>query len=368
MGLYIRKYVTVGHLRFNLSKSAVGLSSGLRGFRLGSGPRGNYVHMGRHGVYFRKSLKAKDPASTQTRSPIQPQQPESLGPSVGVEMQEIESGSTLEMVDASSRDILDEINHKAKLSQLFPFGLALGVIVVVVSLAMALPMWAIALTIIFALAVSIVAKSRDQLARTTVLLYDLEPDVADAYEALHNALTGIQDSSSVWHIAAQGDTRDRKYHAGASTLVERSPIRLRKGQLARIKTNVEIPLVPAGRQQLAFFPDRLLVLDLDRAGAVPYDELNIKIDETRFVESGSVPPDAEIVDHTWKYVNKKGGPDRRFKDNRQLPIALYEDIHLISRTGLNELFEVSRLGLGEPLKRAIAGMAALSQPKTQRQS
>ena len=28
--------------------------------------------------------------------------------------------------------------------------------------------------------------------------------------------------------------------------------------------------------------------------------------------------------YTWKYVNKKGDPDKRFKDNRKIPIVLYE--------------------------------------------
>lgn len=33
--------------RFNLSNSGIGVSAGIKGFRVGTGPRGNYVHMGR---------------------------------------------------------------------------------------------------------------------------------------------------------------------------------------------------------------------------------------------------------------------------------------------------------------------------------
>ena len=36
-----------GPFRFNLSKSGLGVSAGVPGFRVGTGPRGNYVHMGR---------------------------------------------------------------------------------------------------------------------------------------------------------------------------------------------------------------------------------------------------------------------------------------------------------------------------------
>lgn len=45
MGLYLRKSVRVGPLRFNLSKGGVGVSAGIKGLRVGTGPRGNYVHI-----------------------------------------------------------------------------------------------------------------------------------------------------------------------------------------------------------------------------------------------------------------------------------------------------------------------------------
>ncbi len=39
MGLYIRKSVRVGPFRFNLSKSGVGVSAGVKGFRVGVSPK-----------------------------------------------------------------------------------------------------------------------------------------------------------------------------------------------------------------------------------------------------------------------------------------------------------------------------------------
>ncbi len=45
MGFYLRKSLNVGPFRFSLNKSGIGLSTGIRGFRVGTGPRGDYVHM-----------------------------------------------------------------------------------------------------------------------------------------------------------------------------------------------------------------------------------------------------------------------------------------------------------------------------------
>ncbi len=71
------------------------------------------------------------------------------------------------------------------------------------------------------------------------------------------------------------------------------------------------------------------------------------------IETEGVPSDSKIVGRTWKYVNKKGGPDKRFKDNRELPIALYQAVHLNSQTGLNELLHVSSVGVVQGIRECV---------------
>ena len=56
MGWYLRKSLKIGPVRFNLSKSGIGTSIGVKGLRLGTGPKGPYVHGGRGGLYFREHL------------------------------------------------------------------------------------------------------------------------------------------------------------------------------------------------------------------------------------------------------------------------------------------------------------------------
>ena len=56
MGLYLKKSFSYGPFRFNLSKSGLGLSTGITGARIGVGPRGMMVHAGRGGLYYRKSV------------------------------------------------------------------------------------------------------------------------------------------------------------------------------------------------------------------------------------------------------------------------------------------------------------------------
>ena len=130
-------------------------------------------------------------------------------------------------------------------------------------------------------------------------------------------------------------------------------MRLRKELPGGVRTNVEVPTIPAGRQTLCLFPDRLLVFDKEGVGAVSYAALEVETAPTRFIESESVPSDATVVGQTWRYVNKSGGPDKRFKDNRQIPICAYEEVTLKSATGLNEAFQLSKQGSGPPLREAV---------------
>ncbi len=68
------------------------------------------------------------------------------------------------------------------------------------------------------------------------------------------------------------------------------------------------------------------------------------------------PADATVGGQAWKYVNKKGGPDRRFKDNRQLPICLFEEIGMVSDSGFKGLLQVSKHGISGTYGSAVSAL------------
>jgi len=79
---------------------------------------------------------------------------------------------------------------------------------------------------------------------------------------------------------------------------------------------------------------------------------------SRFVEGESVPSDSQQVDSTWRYVNKKGGPDRRFSNNRQLPIMQYGVLAFSSASGLSALFMCSRVDVTTAFRTSLTPVAA----------
>jgi hypothetical protein len=147
------------------------------------------------------------------------------------------------MVDASSAELLREMNEKRKKARLLPGAIVLSVIVLLLLLADGMPAWLVVLSGALAVGFCWLASMRDELRKTTVILYDLELDVETAYARLHDVFGVLRSCSRTWHIEARGEVRDRKYHAGAGGVVKRKQVTLTSGAQPFVKANIEVPLV-----------------------------------------------------------------------------------------------------------------------------
>jgi hypothetical protein len=280
-----------------------------------------------------------------------------------VTMVEIESGDVMEMRDENFSELLDEINAKAsqwRLSAIFGWIVALlGVFLLVKAspvgiwvLVAALPAWAIGSWI-------------DSYRRSTVLFYDIDGPVEQAYKDTIAAFDALNASAGKWHIEAGGAVNDLttwKRNAGASYIVKRTATKLAYALPKVIKSNITPPSIHVGKQVIYFLPDVALISHNSRFGAVSYSDLRVRWQESRFIEDGHVPRDAKVVDHTWQHPNKSGGPDRRFRNNRRLPVCLYDTLHLQSDSGVNEVLEFSQVG---KLSGFVEGCRALAKAKTE---
>lgn len=371
MGLYLRKSVRVGPLRFNLSKGGVGVSAGIKGIRVGTGPRGNYVHMGAGGIYYRATIPSGSPRPRPASSnvpgrPIRgnlpplpsPHQPPSISHTHGP-MVDIDSAEATTIVDSSSQALLDELNTKKQKWRIWPGIAALSAVIFLGAAANRAPGWALVALAVLGAAGIVAAYLKDQLRKTVVLMYELDEPMEKALEALHAGANGLASANATWHVSSHARVFDRKYHAGAGTVVERKLTRFLSTPPPFVQTNIQTIAVNVGTQTLHFFPDRVLIYDANGVGAVSYQGLQVLVSSTRFIEDGGVPRDATVVDRTWRYVNRKGGPDRRFKDNRELPVCQYEEVALRSDTGLNELIQVSRLGSASGFASAIGTLSRI---------
>lgn len=62
---------------------------------------------------------------------------------------------------------------------------------------------------------------------------------------------------------------------------------------------------------------------------------------------------------------RQNGPDRRFKDNRQLPILSYGQVTLEAPNGLHAIWQFSR---AEAAPELAQGLRAMTSPRSSRQA
>ena len=319
MGFYLRKSVSAGPFRFNLSKSGLGVSAGVKGLRVGTGPRGTYIHMGAGGLYYRTSLSGPcRPATTHRRpAPI-------VTPSTQV-VQELPAVTVLDLEFGTATDLVQDLNAA---SHRFPL--------------------------------SPVAWMKGQLR--VPVIYDVNDVAARAFENLVRAFDGIRGAHGRWLIDAQvalASDYARKVNAGAGTLVARQPVAPVADGPKWLATNITVPGLRTTGFSLYFLPDHILVQSGKQFASWRYCDVVAKVATSRFIEAQVVPPDAVQVDHTWKYANKKGGPDRRFKNNPMLPVMQYAELE-ITGPGLTLLWQFSNIAAAQAFTQQLTAMPTLT--------
>ncbi|MER8523171.1 DUF4236 domain-containing protein [Mesorhizobium sp. M1076] len=344
-----------------MSNSGIGASVGIRGLRIGSGPRGNYIHAGLGGFYYRGSLpsgRTQPSRSSVDRLPSPSAIPDLPTPrtSDDVTMREISSGSVLEMVPESAAELLSQINEMNQRTKLSTVVLFLGFAAIFLSFISGSGGFT-AFVVGVIIVVFCAARYADGIRRAVVLVYEFDPEVLYRYRAFVEAFERISSAKAIWHVTAQGNVTNRKRHAGAGTLINRKGLTISIASPAVVKTNISVPTVPVGSQTLHFFPDRVLVVNGKKVGAIEYEDLRLDVNTTNFIEEDLVPSDARVVRYSWRYPNRDGGPDRRFKDNRQIPVCAYQEAHFTSSSGLNELIQVSTEGLLAQFAKELQNMA-----------
>jgi hypothetical protein len=186
------------------------------------------------------------------------------------------------------------------------------------------------------------------------LFYELDDTELARYRAIQQALVHLSESRQIWRIVNQVETHRQKYNAGASSLIQRTAVAVGAKDIPKVKTNLPVSALNLGAFVMYFLPDMILYQQGSDFASISYDNFDVKHTTTRFIEDEAVPQDATVVDTTWKYVNKNGGPDRRFNNNRKLPVCQYGVVYLTCKTGLNIHLNTSSVQKAEQFANGMA--------------
>jgi hypothetical protein len=202
-------------------------------------------------------------------------------------------------------------------------------------------------------------RQRDIARRSVVVFYQVEDAPAARYEHFTGSNGFTSRVQRVWQVEAEGALHtpyQRKVNAGASGLIRRSIGSLNLTGPPVLVTNIAVPSIQGRDRSVYFLPGRVIVRHADQYADLPYSVVSAHTQPQRFVESETPPTDSRCVGTTWQYANKSGGPDRRFKNNRQLPIMLYGRLTLTTPQGLLMVWDFSRPDVAASLADALNRM------------
>lgn len=349
---YRRRIKVIPGVYLNLSKSGVSTSIGVKGASLTLGRKGNYLNTSIPGlgIYNRQKLSS----GTKPSNPEQQntQEPEPLNTSQADNIFSLEpefiTSQTMqgvkEAIIASHEQRLqlqaDKIAvkralSKSKTSLAFSYLFVYGILKPSVSRRIKADMAAQKETI---------AQIEQEIENSVAKLdFKFENEFMGEYDSVMDSFKKLCTSNKTWDITASHYQDRIATRSAASTVINKKDVHFATREIADIQANV-VPLYfqNANGADLYFYPNFVIVFSSrEKFAVIGLEEVEFDFFPVRFIETDKVPRDTKVVDRTWAKVNKNGSPDRRFKENYEIPIVQYGGIALKTSTGLYEEYMFS---------------------------
>ena len=209
--------------------------------------------------------------------------------------------------------------------------------------------WIIYVTVSACLVLVIFVYFNDKSRKVTTLDEKINP----RFSNIQATFEAMSKCSRIWSIVDSKKISDTKNNAGSNVGISRQKIKLKKKNPPYIKSSITPLCIPLGKNVIYFYPNHVLIASKNKILVKNYLIVTSVFDKIKYVEDESVPKDANIVGTTWQYVNKNGNRDKRYKDNKELPIVEYAQIEFKSMFSTLGEIQVSRINVAESFCDAI---------------
>ncbi len=118
--------------------------------------------------------------------------------------------------------------------------------------------------------------------------------------------------------------------------ITRTPVPLSLGSCDLIQWEQRVPHLPIRTGgDMYIYPGFILYRASKQAFAlIDSRDVSLRYVSTQFTENETVPSDSQIIGKTWAKCNKDRSPDRRFRDNYQIPVTHYGTLMFSTNDGL----------------------------------
>jgi len=198
-------------------------------------------------------------------------------------------------------------------------------------------------------------------ASAVSLAVEMDGDCRRAHQRCLRAFDARAQCSGIWDITSASEVDQVRSRSAASMSVERVSTRVLRKDLPGI-TSPDSPMVFLNRNgaDIYIYPGFFVMFESpSRLGILDLADLTISYEATQFIETDFVPSDALKVGDAWEKSNKDGSRDKRYKENRQLPVMQYGEITFRSGSGVYEKYLISDAKKAEEFAEALQEFKSL---------
>jgi len=335
-------------IRLNLSRSGISTSIGISGANLTFGNKGTYLNTGipGTGIYKRQKIfNTEQPETINNEEPpiINIKKEDTI---FSIEPEKITSQDMQGIKDS----IIDAYNQREQLQKdikKVQTDLVLSKILIVIIHILIFGFFSKKLKNQLISNIENQKNAINQLEKeknNSYIKLDIEFDeeMKTAYNLVLDNFKKLINSQKIWDITRSENQNRVTTRSAASTAIVRTEVKFDFQNLEDIQyQNKALYFKNANGADLYFYPNFIVMKNKNDFGVIGLNELDFDFSETSFVEQEAVPSDSKIIDTTWLKVNKNGTPDKRFKDNKEIPMVRYGTITLNTETGVNEEYQFS---------------------------
>ncbi len=341
----------------NLSKSGMSATVGLRGFNVNVGKNGTYLNTGIPGTGLYDRQRIGGGASASSTPALHPQPtptPQAVIPE-GTEIKSFEPelitseglfGLKESIINAQKEkaDLLVESKKAAK------------------SKVLAQILMGFSYALIFGFFVPKIRENAKQKAQAALdakeeyenfkldIEMNLDPSMQKDYLILKKSFEDLLKIDTIWDVTSASEVNRAATRSAAGTAVMRTKVIFSKGSLDYIATPFEaLKFHNANGGDIFLYPGFMVMVGRNSTdfALIDFRDLEVEHNGVKFLETDRIPKDTKVIGRTWKYVNKNGQPDRRFKENPEIPIVHYYELTLKTHKGLHESYSFSNPEIAE---------------------
>lgn len=312
MGFRYRKSINLGGgFRVNLSKSGIGYSWGVKGYRVtktATGSTRTTVSIPGTGISYVHETNGKQKAASQ-QEPVQPYNAENI--------QVLDAGD----ISAMSSEMYKDLTRRATIAKYAMF----ASLVLMVILAIKGSLWGV---------VAALAMFYFMFFFPPKLKYTFDNEEQAKWDKQREAWKAVLKSDKLCQITATAKNSDSRRSANIDNAVDYVDMK-RKGSLPfYVKSNIKPVVLQFKDRSVAIFPDCVMVFDNKKLAVLSMDDVRIKLDALGYLEDGKVPKDSEVIEYRWANANKDGSADKRFGANKQYPVMKYGRVTITGKGNL----------------------------------